>query len=143
MTQRAPGRCAGVAPLAALMVVLLVGLAACSRPADRLVVAAASDLTHALPELAAAFQLESGVEVVPTLGSSKLLASQIAAGAPFDVFMSANTTFVDEVTGLGRCDPDTRAVYAHGHLVMWVRDGEPPTSVAALADPAYVKVAIK
>ncbi|MCC6623945.1 MAG: molybdate ABC transporter substrate-binding protein [Deltaproteobacteria bacterium] len=114
--------------------------AACGRAPDRLVVAAASDLTQALPELAAAFGQETLVEVSPTFAASKVLASQLEAGAPFDLFMSADTRLVDELVARGLCEAS--AVYGHGHLVMWVRAGAPPAAVDALADPRYARVAI-
>jgi molybdate transport system substrate-binding protein len=127
----------------ALALAMGLALAACSRPPDRLVVAAASDLTQALPELAAAFQAQTGVEVAPSFGASKLLALQILEGAPFDLFLSADTALVDDVVARGRCDAATRATYGRGHLVMWVRDGAAPRDLASLvgADVRHIAIA--
>jgi len=120
-------------------------LAACGGQGRReVVVAAASDLTNALPELASAYYAKTGVTILPTFGASKLLATQIEQGAPFMVFMSANAAFVDDVVRSGRCDGATRALYARGHLALWARAGttNPPRSLAELSDARFVHIAI-
>jgi molybdate transport system substrate-binding protein len=83
-------------------------------------VAAASDLQAALPILAIAFRQEHQVEVVPTFGASGQLAEQIRQGAPFDVFLSANRTFVDRLAAEGHVKADSVEPYARGTLVLAV-----------------------
>lgn len=120
-------------------------LVACGSPAKKeIVVAAASDLTNALPELASAYTQKTGVNVTPTLGASKQLATQIDQGAPFEVFMSANIKFVDDVIGKGKCDGATKAVYARGHLALWVKEGtaNAPKTLADLKDARFAHIAI-
>lgn len=126
------------------LVLLLWALTACGASnKPKLVVAAASDLTNALPELASAFFQQTGVEVVPTFGASKLLATQIEQGAPFQVFLSANIKFVDDVVSQGKCDGASKSIYARGHLALWSRAADTaPKSLAELADPRFVHVAI-
>lgn len=124
------------------ILLLVVGLVACGGKPERLVVAAASDLTYALPEIGAAFGQETGVEVSPTFAASKVLATQIGAGAPFDLFMSADTRLVDELVASGRCDGATQSPYAQGRLVMWTRDGAAPARLEDLVDPRFARIAI-
>jgi molybdate transport system substrate-binding protein len=121
-------------------------LAACeSRPPTELRVAAASDLARAFAEAGAAFERESGVRPVFTFGSSGLLARQIQAGAPLDVFAPADRTFVDQVIASGDCDAGTRTVYGRGRLVVWWPSGSrvsPPSGVAELAATRFSRIAI-
>ena len=88
------------APLlaAALLAATSLGCAeAPSADVPTLKVAAAADLALVFPELAKIFEAETGAKVVFSFGSSGLLAHQIAEGGPFDVFASANVSFVDDV----------------------------------------------
>ena len=86
----------------------------------KLRVAAASDLEQALPILAVAFRQEHGVEIVPTFGASGMLAEQIRQGAPFDVFLSANQSFVERLASEGHLKPDSVHPYFRGTLVLAV-----------------------
>jgi len=106
-------------------------------------VAAASDLTRAFEELGRLFAARTGQRVAFTFGASGMLARQVREGAPFDVYASASSAFVDEVLATGACDHATRALYAHGHLVVWSKHGvEPAASLADLADARFRRIAI-
>jgi molybdate transport system substrate-binding protein len=113
-------------------------------PLAPLRVAAASDLQDVLPGLADRFTEGTRIEVSLTFGASGQLAEQIKAGAPFDVFLSANRTFVEGLAEGGDVRPDSVRPYAVGSLVLAVR-GEAAEAVKGLADlsgPAVRKVAI-
>ena len=79
----------------ALAVVLLIALAGCAPvPQERqtVTVFAAASLTGSFEQIANAFEAENpGVDVVFNFGGSSGLATQIAEGAPADVFASAST----------------------------------------------------
>lgn len=103
-------------------------------------VAAASDLQAVLPLLAEAFAKESGIEIVATTGSSGNLARQVRQGAPFDVFLSANQRYVDELAAEGIIEPESVAPYAVGVLVLAVnRDSGIPVEALADLDRAEVQ----
>ena len=91
-----------------------------------LTVAAASDLSTVAPELQHRFESQNpNIRIRFVNGSSAMLAQQIANGAPFDVFLSANEAFVDQLARSSRILPATTRVYAVGRLgVLW-RDGKP------------------
>jgi molybdate transport system substrate-binding protein len=126
-----------------LTVVLLAGCGPSAAPAVEILVAAASDLAGAMPELAAAFEAESGVRVVATLGSSGQLAQQTMQGAPVDVFLSADEGWVDRLERAGRLAAGTRAVYANGVLVLLAgREMRPPAAVAELTGAQYSRIAL-
>lgn len=115
-----------------------VMLASCAddvRDQDSVLVAAASDLRPAFDELGAMFEEDTGTAVTFTYGSSGVLREQILDGAPFQIFASANTSFVDEVIAAGRADSATRATYAFGRLVVIAAPGvEPPGTLEELSD---------
>jgi molybdate transport system substrate-binding protein len=107
-------------------------------------VAAASDLQGVLPTLTDRFTANSGITVTPIIGASGQLAQQIRQGAPFDVFLSANMTFVQDLAKEGRIEPDTVRLYATGRLVLVVSRSSHVAvdGLAALARPEVKRVAI-
>jgi molybdate transport system substrate-binding protein len=123
---------------------LLTGCKPAVRAVERpLKVAAAADLAAAWNELGVAFEAAAGRKVTFSFGSTGLLARQIIEGAPFDVFAAANLSFVDDVLRAGVCLADSRALYARGRIVVWTRsDLAAPRTLAELADPRFVKIAV-
>ena len=87
-------------------------------------VAAASDLKFALDEILAVFRAGTGIDVRVTYGSSGNFARQIEQGAPFDLFLSADESYVERLAqrGLTR---DRGAPYAIGRIVLYVPRGSP------------------
>ncbi|MFM2437166.1 MAG: molybdate transporter substrate-binding protein, partial [Actinomycetota bacterium] len=81
-------------------------------------VAAASDLRPAFNEIAIQFTKQTSIKVAFSFGSSGQLREQIINGAPFDVFASANSAYVDDVIKSGTGDITTRSVYAIGRLAV-------------------------
>lgn len=141
-------------PPLALLLLFLVVAGACATPtptttpstpaAADLQVAVAANLATAFPDLARAFQAHSGIRVTPIVGSSGKLAQQIANGAPYDLFLSADEGFVDRLIAQGHVDPTSKRVYAFGRLALVVhRDtGLRVTTVAGLAAPEVRRIAI-
>lgn len=80
--------------LAVLVVTLLLSFSvAFAQDTQTLTVFAAASLTDAFTEIEAAFESANpGVDVVFNFGGSSTLATQLAEGAPADVFASANNT---------------------------------------------------
>lgn len=105
-----------------------------------LAVAGAADLAHVMPELAAAFEAETGRKVSASLGSSGLLAKQLENGAPFAVYLSAQASFVDGLVTKGVCDGSTRAVYGYGRVGVWSKLGA--LGLEDLRDPKVKRIAI-
>lgn len=85
-------------------------------------VAAASDLTGALPIIAERFRRAGGATVRLTFGSSGALTRQIEAGAPFEVFLSAEASLVRRLAAAGRTEGPGR-IYGQGRLVFFARTG--------------------
>jgi molybdate transport system substrate-binding protein len=92
--------------------------------AATLTVAAASDLTQVEPALAQAFRNEPNIEVRFVTAASGVLTQQIENGAPYDVFLSANAQFVDQLASNGKLVPSSVRPYAVGRVgVLW-KDGK-------------------
>jgi molybdate transport system substrate-binding protein len=82
-------------------------------------VAAASDLKFALDEISASFEARTGTAVRIAYGSSGAFRRQIAEGAPFDLFFSADEELVDALFREGRT-LDEGVLYAIGRIALLV-----------------------
>ena len=107
-------------------------------------VAAAADLAPVLPALLAEFQSKSGIVTKVSFASSATLATQIANGGPFDLFLSADMGFAQRVIDAGLATTDRPVPYAQGTLVLWERKDGPvqPVTIDALTSPQVQSVAI-
>lgn len=113
------------------------------KPAEPLRVAAAADLAHAFTEITPAFSAQAPCDLKLTSGSTGLLARQITQGAPFDLFLAANTSYVEQVVKAGACDGATAHRYARGRLVIWAKgEGGAQLTLASLAEPRFQHIAI-
>ncbi len=111
--------------------------------ATEISVAAASDLRPAFSELGKLFTNATGTSVTFSFGSSGQLREQIMNGAPFDLFASANSAYVDEVIAGGRGRSETKANYALGRIVLWSADDTKlPSNIQDLAAAPYRRIAI-
>ncbi len=109
------------AVIAGLLCALLPQIGAA---ADVPIVAAASDLKFALEEAAAAFTRTTGRSVRLVFGSSGNFRSQIAAGAPIELFLSADEDLVTALQHEGRTAGGGR-LYAIGRLALMIPRGSP------------------
>jgi molybdate transport system substrate-binding protein len=110
------------------------------RSAD-LSVAAAADLASLAPELTAAFQQKTAIHLTVTLGASGILKQQIANGAPYDVFLSANEQYVRDLASAGQIVAGSVRVYAFGRLGLWSAEGQ-FKDAGELTGPALKHLAI-
>jgi molybdate transport system substrate-binding protein len=101
-----------------LALLMALGLALPARADDKVVVFAAASLKTALDAAAAAFHKGGGPEVSLSYGGSLGLARQLVAGAPADVFISADEPSMDAAAKGSAIKPDTRADFLRNHLVV-------------------------
>jgi len=73
-----------------------------------LVVFAAASMKNALDDVDAAFTAKTGVKVVASYAASSTLAKQIEQGAPADIFLSADTDWMDYATARKDINEPTR-----------------------------------
>jgi molybdate transport system substrate-binding protein len=128
-----------------LLSLLLLALGCKARPPEPLRVAAAADLAHAFVELGPAFSAQSAtpVDLKLTLGATGLLSRQLVQGAPFDLFLAANLSYVDQVVKAGACDGKSVATYARGRLVIWSKGAAgAELSPSSLSNARFKHIAI-
>ena len=132
-----------------LVVTITLGLVSCSSsdsPKDQpaLIVAAAANLTNVSAEIGQRFTDKTGIRVIFTFGATADLAKQIENGAPFDVFVAADTINVERLQRQGLLASDTPQIYARGRLVVWTPAGSQLRlqSIQDLAKPEFERIAI-
>jgi molybdate transport system substrate-binding protein len=87
--------------------------------AEELNVAVAANFLGTLQKLAPMYQQVSGDHLLPSAGSSGQLYTQIKQGAPFDVFLSADSDRPARLEAEGLAVPGSRFTYAIGTLALW------------------------
>ncbi|MCB1665267.1 MAG: molybdate ABC transporter substrate-binding protein [Pseudomonadales bacterium] len=101
--------------LACLLVSCVLGSApAQAQPAT---IAAASDLQFALEAVREQYRLDTGRQVQVVYGSSGNFYRQIREGAPFQMFMSADESYVQQLADAGLTE-DAGTLYAEGRIVL-------------------------
>ena len=100
-----------------------LALAACSgsTEAAETRVAVAANFAEPAREIAARFEATTGHKAVLSFGSSGQFFAQIANGAPFDVFLSADAERPIKAEADGLSVRGSRFTYATGRLVLWSR----------------------
>ncbi|HEX3377310.1 MAG TPA: molybdate ABC transporter substrate-binding protein [Candidatus Acidoferrales bacterium] len=93
-----------------------------AKPCGTVTVAAASDLTYAMKEIAAQYEKATGCSVQLSMGSSGNFLTQIENGAPFDMFFSADIAYPKKLEAEGLAAPGSTFLYAIGKIVLWTRN---------------------
>ncbi|PJZ69735.1 molybdate ABC transporter substrate-binding protein [Leptospira perolatii] len=123
---------------------LLLCLASC-RPSSsgKLTIAVAANLQHTIIEIEKEFEAETKIPVDVVLGSSGKLTTQIKEGAPYDVFISADMNYPENLFKSGWSDAPPKP-YARGLLVLWSRkaDLSKQDDLNLLLSPNIKKIAI-
>ncbi len=91
---------------------------AASQHAPTLLVFAAASLADALTQVDALFTARTGIAVKASLAASSVLARQIEAGAPADVFLSADPEWMDYLEKRGLLQRDSRRDLLGNALVL-------------------------
>ncbi|HTE10061.1 MAG TPA: molybdate ABC transporter substrate-binding protein, partial [Chitinophagaceae bacterium] len=110
---------------------------------SKLTVAVAANMQYASEALKAAFEKTSNIKIDVIIGSSGKLTQQIISGAPFDVFISADTSFPQKLMETGMAAEPPK-IYAQGLLVLWtVKKGiQPAANLQLLLSGNIVSIAI-
>jgi molybdate transport system substrate-binding protein len=108
--------------------------------------AAASDLNFAIKEIITQYEKDTGNHVQLTLGSSGTFFTQISEGAPFDVYLSADRSYPDQLLERKLGEPGTLFVYGVGRIVVWVPESSPidvtKLGMQSLLHPSIRKISI-
>jgi molybdate transport system substrate-binding protein len=97
---------------AGLFIVFTILCGSASPPAfaqdKSLTVFAAASMKNALDDVDAAYTAKTGVKIIASYAASSVLAKQIEQGAPADIFMSADTDWMDYATARKAINEGTR-----------------------------------
>jgi len=125
-----------------LVGLVLAGIAltgSASAQSRQVMVFAAASLKNALDDASAAWMRETGKRVVVSYAASNALAKQIEAGAPADLFFSADLEWMDYLASKSLIDPESRIGLLGNSLVLVAPKGaamqvalEPGVDLASL-----------
>jgi len=102
------------------LAIAVAALAACLPVfAETTIVAVAANFTEPMNEIADAFKKSIGHSAKLSFGSSGKFVAQIENGAPFEVFLSADTEKPAKLEKNKVAVPGSRFTYAIGKLVLW------------------------
>lgn len=149
----------GLARRAALTQALAAALLLPALPAQAqsaITVFAAASLTDSMKQVASAYQAKTGKAVTLSFGGSNILAQQIEQGASADVFISADSQWMDMLAGNGRIETASRINLLGNRLVLIGARQAKPLTIApkfnlagalaggrlAMADPKAVPAGI-
>lgn len=112
--------------------------------ADTVRVAVASNFLAAARALAQDFETLTGHRIDLSAGSTGKLYAQISHGAPFAIFLAANSREPERLEQDGMTAEGSRFTYAKGRLVLWspAKDAFPQDVPAYLASVKIRRVAI-
>lgn len=118
---------------AALVAVVVPSAPLPAHAAEPVVVLAASSLTESLQKVADAWTAKGHPAVSLSFDASSKLARQIEAGAPADAFFSADSAWMDELSGKGLVTTSTR-VDLLGNTLVTVVPTAGKVSITTAAD---------
>lgn len=95
-------------------------------------IAVAASLRHAMPDIVAAFERDTGLRVRTSYAASGKLTRQAQRGAPFELFLAADAAYPQRLVaaGLTRGEPVT---YALGRIGLFVPKGSARAADGGLA----------
>ncbi len=106
-------------------------------------VAVAANFSEPAKQIAVRFKVRTGHDAILSFGSSGQFYAQIANGAPFDVFLSADRERPEAAEAEGLGVVGSRFTYAVGRLVLYSRTpGLVDTKGVVLASGKFEKLAI-
>lgn len=111
--------------------------------AEEVLVAVSANFTGAAKALKVSFKQQTGHSLKISYGSTGKLYAQIVNGAPFEVFLAADSRHPEKVEAAGLAVPGSRFSYARGRLVLWSADeGQFDYGEHYLRQGEYLRLAI-
>jgi len=105
-------------------------------------VAAAANLRDVLQELKQIYIKDNPDKKVDiTFGSSGLLVQQIVNGAPFDLFLSADSSFPDQLKNKNKTSGNSE-IYTYGKVALWSSKFNVSEGLKLVVDTDIKKIAI-
>lgn len=107
-----------------LMVLLLALFAATAQAEDKVTVFAAASLTNAVTDISNQYQQANAAKVVTSFAASSTLAKQVENGAPADIFMSADSKWMNYLQDKNKIDVPTRRNLLGNQLLLIAPKGK-------------------
>lgn len=109
----------------------------------KITVAVAADMQYAAEALKTEFQKTNTIQIVFVVGASGNLTQQILQGAPYDIFISADTFFTKKLSD-HYFTAQPPKVYAQGVLVLWTAKSniQPQSNLQLLLSHHITTIAI-
>ncbi len=110
--------------------------------AAEIIIAVASNFSQTAQKIVAKFAENKQVNPIVVSGSSGNIFSQIKQGAPYDVFLSADTLRPEQLTSENLAFADSLVTYALGKLVLWSPKFPGISNLEVLRDKRIKHIAI-
>lgn len=107
----------------------------------RITVAAAANMQFAVKEISDAFTKQTGISCDLIISSSGKLTAQIKEGAPYDIFVSANMKYPNDVYKEGFAVAPPK-IYAYGQLILWSLHHDIEPSLVGLSNHKIQSIAL-
>lgn len=130
-----------VPTLCAMFMLLLFSFCRVPESSEKINLAVASNMQYAMEEIAEAFTVETGIQIEMIVGASGQLTAQIREGAPFDILVSADMKYPEEIRRSGLA-ANTPKVYAYGKIVIWTLYDDIIPTMEGLTDQKVEHIAI-
>ena len=116
---------------------------ACAKKSNKnsIRIATAANMQFAMNELAEAFTQKTGIACELVFSSSGKLTAQIQEGAPYDVFVAADTKY-PETLYEHQMTLHKPEIYAYGKLVLWSYDALPQPQLTDLTSAVVQHIAL-
>ncbi|WP_299259972.1 molybdate ABC transporter substrate-binding protein [uncultured Aquimarina sp.] len=108
---------------------------------DVITIAAAANMQFSIAKISKAFTKQTGIQCKLVISSSGKLTAQIKEGAPYDIFVSANMKYPEEIhaSDLAVYPPK---VYGYGQLVLWSMHDSIQPSITILTNKSLQHIAL-
>lgn len=110
--------------------------------AETIRVAVASNFLKTAQELVNLFEQQSEHKIELSSGSSGKLYLQITKGAPYDLFLSADTEKPNKLVEKGFANKKTKRTYALGQISLWLKFCQHHSNLLFLKDNSIKKIAM-
>ncbi|WP_299218521.1 molybdate ABC transporter substrate-binding protein [uncultured Aquimarina sp.] len=102
-----------------ISIITLLLLLGCKQPErDVITIAAAANMQFSIAKISKAFTKQTGIQCELVISSSGKLTAQIKEGAPYDIFVSANMKYPNEIYASDLAVHPPK-IYGYGQLVLW------------------------
>lgn len=108
---------------------------------QKITIAAAASMQFVLKEIVHEFSTSSGVDCDLILGSSGKLTAQIIEGAPYDVFLSADEKYANELSKKGLMKSPVQ-IFSKGKLVLWSMTNHLDKNIHLLKNQTFRHIAV-